>query len=226
MPKIWCRKPFCARGGDIETYEGRASFRAWLYKIATNASLDALERLPRRTLPIEEEDRRRQLRTGRGVSRPGWNLFRMRGCAPTSASPEARYDAYESISLAFLVALQILPPRQRTVLIFADVLDWPMSEIADVLGISLSAATSLLHRARVTHETAQRSRASWTAAAWVSPMTRPASCSTAMPAPGNRRTWMALLPCWPMMPLFPMPPMPVAYSGETGHGCLLYRARF
>ncbi|MBE0697049.1 MAG: nuclear transport factor 2 family protein, partial [Anaerolineaceae bacterium] len=70
--------------------------------------------------------------------------------APASASPEARYDARESISLAFLVALQILPPRQRTVLIFADVLDWQMSEIAEVVGISLSAATSLLRRARVT----------------------------------------------------------------------------
>ena len=130
----------------IDTYAGRASFRAWLYKIATNASLDALERLPRRTLPLETEAAEQAPGGAPAWVEPFPDAWR----APTSASPEARYDAYESISLAFLVALQILPPRQRTVLIFADVLDWPMSEIAGVLGISLSAATSLLHRARVT----------------------------------------------------------------------------
>jgi RNA polymerase sigma-70 factor, ECF subfamily len=136
----------------IETYAERASFRAWLYKIATNASLDALERLPRRTLPIEAEEPGSPLLAEQAPGgEPAWvEPFPDAWLAPTSASPEARYDARESISLAFLVALQILPPRQRTVLIFADVLDWPMAEIGDVLGISLSAATSLLRRARVT----------------------------------------------------------------------------
>ncbi len=85
------------------------------------------------------------------VSEPAW----VEPCpdawlAASNASPEARYDTYESISLAFLVALRILPPRQRTVLILADVLDWKMSEIADLVEISLSATTSLLHRARET----------------------------------------------------------------------------
>ncbi len=136
----------------LETYEGRASFRAWLYKIATNASLDALERLPRRILPIEEEDS-----GGGGAaeqasgSEPAWiEPFPDAWLAASSAGPEARYDAYESISLAFLAALQILSPRQRTALILADVMDWTVAEIADLLEISLSAATSLLHRARET----------------------------------------------------------------------------
>lgn len=131
----------------LETYAGRASFRAWLYKIATHACLDALKRLPRRSLPLVPEAQPAAASGGE----PAWvEPFPEAWLAPTSASPEARYDAYESISLAFLVALQILPPRQRSVLIFADVLDWPISEIADGLGITPSAATSLLHRARVT----------------------------------------------------------------------------
>jgi RNA polymerase sigma-70 factor, ECF subfamily len=135
-----------------ETYEGRATFRAWLYKIATNACLDALDRLPRRVLSIDsEEPGSPMLAEQTPRDEPAWiEPFPDAWLAPTSTSPEARYDTYESISLAFLVALQILPPRQRTVLIFADVLDWPMSEISDVMGISITAANSLLHRARVT----------------------------------------------------------------------------
>jgi RNA polymerase sigma-70 factor (ECF subfamily) len=136
----------------LETYEGRASFRAWLYKIATNACLDALEHLPRRFMPFEEEDAGALLSADQAPgSEPAWvEPFPDAWVTARSAGPEARYDAYESISLAFLVALQILPPRQRTVLILADVMDWGTAEIADVLGISLSAATSLLHRSRIT----------------------------------------------------------------------------
>jgi len=136
----------------IQTYEGRASFRAWLYKIATNASLDALERLPKRSLPIEEGDSGAQVPAQQAAgSEPAWvEPFPDAWMSAHSAGPEARYDAYESISLAFLVALQILPPRQRTVLILVDVMDWAIAESADLLEISLTAATSLLHRARVT----------------------------------------------------------------------------
>lgn len=136
----------------LETYQGRASFRAWLYKIATNASLDALEHLPRRVLSLEAESSEGVLSVEQaGGSEPAWiEPFPDVWLSATSASPEARYDAYESISLAFLVALQILSPRQRIVLILADVMDWAVTDIADILGISISAATSLLHRARVT----------------------------------------------------------------------------
>jgi len=136
----------------LETYQGRASFRAWLYKIATNVCLDALENLPRRVLTLEAENSDGVLTAEQsGGSEPAWiEPFPDLWLSATSAGPEARYDTYESISLAFLVALQILPPRQRTVLILADVMDWAVKEIADVLGISVSAATSLLRRARVT----------------------------------------------------------------------------
>jgi RNA polymerase sigma-70 factor, ECF subfamily len=136
----------------LETFEGRASFRAWLYKIATNACLDALEHLPRRTLPLEEEDAGGRVAAGQALdSEPAWiEPIPDTWVAASSTGPEARYDAYESVSLAFLVALQILPPRQRTALVLADVMDWGIAEIADVLGISSSASTSLLHRARET----------------------------------------------------------------------------
>jgi RNA polymerase sigma-70 factor (ECF subfamily) len=136
----------------LETYEGRASFRAWLYKIATNACLDALAHRPKRILPQESatpSDPSDLLPLP--VNEPTWiEPFPEEWFAPASSNPEARYDAYESISLAFLVALQVLPPRQRTVLILSDVLAWSMAEIADTLGTTVSSVTSLIHRARAT----------------------------------------------------------------------------
>lgn len=144
----------------LNTYEGRASFRAWLYKIATNACLDALDRRPRRTLPPAVTP---AAVPGAPLSAPTtgpiWlEPFPDELLAPAEAGPETRYDAHESITLSFLVALQILPPRQRCVLILSDVLDWRAGEIAEMLGTSLSAVNSLLHRARLTleaHYTAQ-----------------------------------------------------------------------
>ena len=144
----------------LETYEGRASFRTWLYKIATNACLDALEHRPKRILPLESatpvdpsDPQPPQ------INEPVWiEPFPGEWLAPASSNPEARYDAYESISLAFLVALQVLPPRQRAALILRDVLNWSMAEIADNLGTTVSSVTSLMHRARVTMEQRNNTR--------------------------------------------------------------------
>lgn len=136
----------------LETYEGRASFRAWLYKIATNSCLDVLKDHPKRILPPEFTapiDLSVPLPPPR--DEPVWiEPFPDDWLAPTSSNPEARYDAYESISLAFLTALQVLPARQRAVLILRDALDWSMTEIADGLETTQSSVTSLLHRARET----------------------------------------------------------------------------
>jgi RNA polymerase sigma-70 factor (ECF subfamily) len=136
----------------LETYQERASFRAWLYKIATNACLDALQGKAKRILPLElpgPSDLAAALPAP--VLEPVWiEPYPDEWIAPTHSNPEARYDSYESVSLAFLAALQVLPPRQRIVLILADVMDWPMAEIADTLETTISSATSLLHRARVT----------------------------------------------------------------------------
>jgi RNA polymerase sigma-70 factor (ECF subfamily) len=136
----------------LETYQERASFRAWLYKIATNACLDALQRQPKRMLPLElpgPSDPSAPLPAP--ILDPVWiEPYPDEWIAPAVSNPEARYDSYESVSLAFLAALQVLPPRQRIALILADVLDWPMGEIADTLQTTISSVTSLLHRARLT----------------------------------------------------------------------------
>ena len=135
----------------LSTYEGRATFRAWLYKIATNACLDALDRRPRRGLPqtrVPSADPRTPIPAP--LSEPVWlEPFPDEFLEPTESTPEARIEAREGISLSFLVALQTLPPRQRCVLILSDVLDWHAAELAEMLGISLPSVNSLLHRARL-----------------------------------------------------------------------------
>jgi len=144
----------------LDTYEGRAPLRAWLYKIATNACLDALDRRPRRTLPQQlhpTADPHEVLSPP--VSEPIWlKPFPDNLISPSNTSPEARYESRESITLAFMIALQSLPPRQRAVLILRDVLDWQASEVAELLEVTVSAVNSMLHRARATLEKHYHSR--------------------------------------------------------------------
>jgi RNA polymerase sigma-70 factor (ECF subfamily) len=136
----------------LDTYEGRASLRAWLYKIATNACFDALAKRPRRVLPMAHSapaDPRQPFAPP--VTEPIWlEPYPDDLIAEPEAGPEARYSLRESVSLAFLAALQSLPPRQRAVLILCDVLDWRASEAAQLLDITVAAVNSALHRARVT----------------------------------------------------------------------------
>jgi len=136
----------------LETYEGRASFRAWLYKIATHACLDLLDRRhSRRLLPSQvgpatnPED---------GIAPPSTEPVWLEPIPDewlediSAVNPEAHYSESESISLAFLIALQKLSPRQRAVLILRDVLDFSALQTADVLDLTVSAVNSALHRAR------------------------------------------------------------------------------
>jgi len=136
---------------NIGKYEGRASFRAWLYKIATNTCLDYLDsKRSQRLLPFNNFP----ASDPQTVLPPSPEMTWLEPLpddwlADTNAvDPEGRYSESESISLSFLTALQILPPRQRAVLILRDVLDFSAMETADVLGLTLSAVNSLLHRAR------------------------------------------------------------------------------
>jgi RNA polymerase sigma-70 factor (ECF subfamily) len=115
------------------TFQRAISVRAWLYRIATNACLDAIER----------RKRARGLEASPGVGPIPDDVL-----GDESGEPEARYDAHESVSLAFLTALQLLPPRQRAVLILRDVLAWRASEVAELLDLSVPAVNSALHRAR------------------------------------------------------------------------------
>lgn len=136
----------------LDTYEGRASFRSWLYKIATNACLDILDqRRSRRFLPMDvlpASDPGAQI-TSPSPEMTWLEPFPDEWLSDKSAlNPEARYTDSESVSLAFLTALQILPPRQRAILILRDVLDFSAGETAEVLELTLSSVNSALHRAR------------------------------------------------------------------------------
>ena len=137
----------------LDTFEGRAPLRAWLYKIATHACFDALDKRPRRRiLPMAQyppADPHQPLDPP--VTEPIWlEPYPDDLIAEPETSPEARYSWRESVTLAFLAALQGLPPRQRAVLILCDVLDWRASEVAPLLEITVPAVSSALHRARVT----------------------------------------------------------------------------
>jgi RNA polymerase sigma-70 factor (ECF subfamily) len=140
----------------LDTYEERASFRAWLYKIATNACLDLLDQRRRRAKRLLPNDIFSPANPDNPIEPPATEILWLEPLPdewladPSVEDPETRYTARESISLAFLTALQLLPPRQRAVLILKDVLDWPASEIADLLDTTTSSVNSALHRARVT----------------------------------------------------------------------------
>src|SRR5581483_325965 len=139
---------------DTFTSRGPGSLRTWLYTIATNASLDALKKRSPRTLPIAMGEAANP--DGPIAARNAEVLwlepFPDSWLADAIENPEAHYSRAESVSLAFLTALQLLPARQRAILILADVLDWRAAEIARLLEITLSAVNSALHRARVTLE--------------------------------------------------------------------------
>jgi len=135
-----------------DTYEGRASFRAWLYKIATNACLDVLKQRPRRAIPITYQA------VGSAsepippsIMEPIWlEPYPDDYLAVEDHQPERVYSARESITLAFMAALHLLPPRQRAVLLLRDVMGWHAGEVAALLELTESAVKSALHRARST----------------------------------------------------------------------------
>ena len=121
-----------------ETFEGRSTFRAWLYRIATNACLDLLA------------EARPQPATGGEVLwlQPYPDRLLDELPAGDADQPEAVAVARETIELAYLVAVQHLAPRPRAVLILRDVLGWPAKDVADLLGDSVNSVNSALQRAR------------------------------------------------------------------------------
>lgn len=134
------------------TFQRRASLRAWLYTIATNVCLDALKQQTRRLLPPIAYPAGDPLSPiAPPLIEPIWlEPFPDSWLSEATEDPAVRYTRRESVSLAFLTVLQLLPPRQRAIVLLSDVLDWHASEIADLLSISVSAVNSALHRARVT----------------------------------------------------------------------------
>ena len=131
-------------------FEGRSSLRTWLYRIATNACLTALEGQSRRPLPSgladSPADPDDELAERSEV--PWLQPMPDRLAGAWSADPAAIVAARQGIRLAFIAALQYLPPRQRAVLVLREVLNWRAAEVADLLGTSAAAVNSMLQRAR------------------------------------------------------------------------------
>jgi RNA polymerase sigma-70 factor (ECF subfamily) len=129
-------------------FEGRASVRAWLYRIATNRSLDALRAGRRRP----EQERMPQMpeptRWGEPVRLQPYPDALLDGIPDEAPGPQARYETKEAIGLAFVVGLQHLPPQQRAVLVLRDVLGFRAGEVAEMLQTSEASVNSLLLRAR------------------------------------------------------------------------------
>jgi RNA polymerase sigma-70 factor (ECF subfamily) len=138
----------------LPRYERRASLRTWLYTIATNVSLKALERRRRRVLPLDHgPPSDPHGRPDAAVSEPLWlEPFPDDVVADGRASPEARYEQRESVELAFVAALHHLPPRQRAVLLLRDVLGFAPAEIAEALDATPAAVYSTLQRAHAAVE--------------------------------------------------------------------------
>ena len=135
----------------LDTFKRDVSFRAWLYKIATNASLDALSKR-RRSLPTVFSPPADPLAPlPEPLADPIWvEPMPMGPEVATAQNPARLYEASETISLAFVAALQSLPPRQRSILILRDVLEFRARDVARMLDSSTAAVNSALHRARTT----------------------------------------------------------------------------
>jgi RNA polymerase sigma-70 factor (ECF subfamily) len=139
----------------LERFEGRASLRSWLYRIATNVCLDMLDGRERRARPMDlGEARSPQGPVGEILPEVTWIEPVPDGRISSEDDPAAVAESRETIRLAFVAALQHLPPRQRAVLILCEVLHWKASEVAELLETSVAAVNSALQRARATLEEA------------------------------------------------------------------------
>jgi RNA polymerase sigma-70 factor, ECF subfamily len=141
-------------------FGGRGSFRAWLYKIATNACLDALasRKNLQRLLPDQRDAATARMPGGAPAFAPATDLAWLEpypdrfleNIADDAPNPEARYTSRQTLQLAFVAVIQQLPPRQRAALLLGDVLGWSAAETATLLGGSTASVNSALQRARKT----------------------------------------------------------------------------
>ena len=138
------------------SFEGRGSFRGWIYQIATNTCLNAIagRKSKQRFLPDKRFPATAQMPDGTPASDVEWLEpypdSELAGIHDEALNPEARYAARQAVQLAFVAAIQRLPPRQRAVLLLCDVLGWGAAEVATLLGGSTASVNSVLQRARVT----------------------------------------------------------------------------
>jgi RNA polymerase sigma-70 factor (ECF subfamily) len=141
----------------LPKFEGRSSVRSWLYRIATNTCLDVIQRRPKRVLPVDYGPAADPHDEGVGgplvesvwiEPYPDETL----GVEDGYASPEARYEQREAVELAFIAALQLLPPNQRAALVLREVLGFSAKETAGILDTTTASVNSALQRARETVE--------------------------------------------------------------------------
>jgi RNA polymerase sigma-70 factor (TIGR02960 family) len=136
---------------NLEAFEGRASVRAWLYRIATNRCLDALRARSRRPREVQAmADMPEPTRRSEPIWLEPYPDVLLDDIPERSPGPAARYEARESIELSFIVALQHLPPRQRAALVLRDVLGFHMAEVAELLDTGEGSVKGALQRARAT----------------------------------------------------------------------------
>jgi RNA polymerase sigma-70 factor (TIGR02960 family) len=135
----------------LDGFEGRASIRTWLYRIATNRCLNSLrsaQRRPAGEWQMPEINPPRPTRLGEVVWLEPYPQALLEGAIDRQPGPEARYEQTEAISLAFVTALQRLPARQRAAIILCDVLGYRAAEVADLLDSTVPSVNSALKRAR------------------------------------------------------------------------------
>jgi RNA polymerase sigma-70 factor (TIGR02960 family) len=202
------------------TFAGRSTIRAWLYRIATNACLDTLRTHPERVIPI-----------GDAASPPPSEIpwlqpypdLLLDRAAPSRDEPDALVVARETIELAYLAAIQLLPPNQRAVLILRDVLGWSAAETAALLDTSVASVTSALQRARATlKDNRPQEPAAWT------PLTEPSAEERALLQrymdAHARADAPALVAMMREDIRFTMPPQPAHYAGRAEVGAFLTEA--
>jgi len=139
---------------SFDRFEGRAALRSWLYRIATNVCIDMLNGKERRARPMDlAPPNTADAPLGEALPEATWILPIPDGrVVPEGGDPAEVAESRETIRLAFIAALQQLPPRQRAVLILREVLRWKASEVAELLETSVASVNSALQRARATLE--------------------------------------------------------------------------
>jgi RNA polymerase sigma-70 factor (ECF subfamily) len=141
---------------SFDSFDGRGSFRAWLYRIATNACLGALagRKHAQRVLPDQRAPATAEMPDGMPATDVAWLEpypdSNLEGIADQAPNPEARYMSGEAVQLAFVAVIQQLPPRQRAALLLCEVLRWSAAEAASLLGGSTASVNSALQRSRET----------------------------------------------------------------------------
>ena len=202
---------------SLGRFEGRASLRTWLYRIATHRCLDArraASRRPAQGWDVPGVEPPEPTRLGEVVWLQPFPDALLEGATGVPPGPEARYEQTESISLAFVTALQVLPPRQLAVLLLRDVLGFHAGEVAGLLDSTVESVNSALKRARAS---LQRR---WPAAAGREPPPAPGSPSEDAIVAKFVHAWQsadldALVALLTDDVFSSMPPMPFEYQGRA-----------